>query len=140
VANCTISPTHWISPSPAAGLRPASLCDFEDVPEAVVVETAHCGEVRGESFDVACLQLLDEELYVGGDDFLGRLRLEVEGRVLTLLVSFVVAMVLMGGNPLRADRDILNNYATFIVILGFIHKSNPLQIETRSFLSFAARI
>jgi hypothetical protein len=38
--------------------------DFEDVPEAVVMETAHCGEVGCESFAVACLKLLDEELYV----------------------------------------------------------------------------
>jgi hypothetical protein len=48
-------------------------CDFENVPEAVVMETAHCGEVRGESFALTCLKLLDEELYVGGDHFFGRL-------------------------------------------------------------------
>ena len=44
-------------------------CDFEDVPEAVVVETAHGGEVGGEAFAVPCLKLLDKQLHVGGDDF-----------------------------------------------------------------------
>ena len=44
-------------------------CDFEDVPEAVVVEAAHGGEVGGKAFAVSCLKLLDEQLHVGGDDF-----------------------------------------------------------------------
>jgi len=39
------------------------------------METAHCGEVRGESFAVACFKLLNEELYVGCDHFLSGLRL-----------------------------------------------------------------
>ena len=57
------------------GLRPASVVRFrENVSEAVVMETAHCGEVRGESFAVACPKLLDQELYVGGNHFLGGLR------------------------------------------------------------------
>ena len=50
-------------------------CDLEDVAEAVVMESAHGGEVGGESFAVSCLKLLDEELDVGGDDFFGGLGL-----------------------------------------------------------------
>src|SRR5258708_93244 len=38
------------------------------------METAHRGEVCGESFAVACLKLLDEESYVGGNHFLSGLR------------------------------------------------------------------
>ena len=57
-----------------------SVCDFENVSEAIVMETAHCGKVRGESFAVACLKLLDEELYVGGNHFFGRLRLGTRGK------------------------------------------------------------
>ncbi len=34
-------------------------CDFKDVAEAVVVESAHSGEVGGKPFAVSCFQLLD---------------------------------------------------------------------------------
>jgi hypothetical protein len=34
------------------------------------VKAAHGGEVVGEGFGLPCLQLLDEELDVGGDEFL----------------------------------------------------------------------
>jgi hypothetical protein len=45
---------------------------------------------------VSSFQLLDEELDVGGDYFLGGLGLGVEGREVTLVVSFVVAFLLIG--------------------------------------------
>jgi hypothetical protein len=47
-------------------------CNFKDVAEAVPVESAHGREVGGEAFGVTGFQLLDEELYVGGDDFVRR--------------------------------------------------------------------
>ncbi len=59
------------------GLLP---CDFEDVPEAVVMETAHGGEVGGEAFAVSGLKLLDKQLHVGGDDFFRGLRLGCGGK------------------------------------------------------------
>ena len=68
-----------IKPRYAAGRRHLS-GDFEDVPEAVTMEFTHCGEVGGESFAVSCLKLLDEELYVGGDDFFAGLRLGCGGK------------------------------------------------------------
>jgi hypothetical protein len=44
------------------------------------MESTHCGEVGGEPFAVSCLKLLDEEPYVGGDDFFARLRLGCGGK------------------------------------------------------------
>jgi hypothetical protein len=60
------------------------------------METAHCGEVTGESFPVSSLKLLDEELEAGGDDFFVRLRLGGRGKGVTLLASFVLASLLIG--------------------------------------------
>ena len=37
------------------------------------METAHRGEARRESFAMTRLKLLDEELYVSGNDLFGRL-------------------------------------------------------------------
>ena len=56
------------------------------------MKTAHRCEVGGECFGMACLKLLNEELYVGGDDFLRGLRLrcgggQCEARLLLWLVS-----------------------------------------------------
>src|ERR1700677_5007979 len=71
------------------------------------MESAHCGEVGGESFAVACLKLLDEELYVGGAiTSLAVCALGVEGRLVMLLV--VVALLLMGMVP-----SFLNGLAVF---------------------------
>ena len=63
-----------------AGCVWALPCDFEDVPEAVVMETAHGGEVGGEAFAVSGFQLLDKQLHVGGDDFFRGLGLGCGGK------------------------------------------------------------
>ena len=55
-------------------------CDLKDVAKAVVVESAHGREVGGEAFGVSGFQLLDEQLDVGGDYFLGGLRLGSGGK------------------------------------------------------------
>jgi hypothetical protein len=62
------------------------------------MEFAHCGEVGGEPFRVSCLKLLDEELYVGGDDFFARLWLGFGGKGATLAlgVFFMVALLSLG--------------------------------------------
>jgi len=49
------------------------------------VKAAYGGEVVGENFGVSCLQLLDEELDVGGDEFLfGRILPQLRLHVLPL--------------------------------------------------------
>jgi hypothetical protein len=64
-------------------------------PKAVVMETAHCGEISGESFRVPSLQLLDEELTLAAITSLAVCALGVEGREVTLLVPCVVALLLI---------------------------------------------
>ena len=54
------------------------------------MEFTHRGEVGGESFRVSCLKLLDEELYVGGDDFFAGLRLGCGGKGGDVGVRYVV--------------------------------------------------
>ena len=44
--------------------------NLQHVPKAVVVKAAHRGEVVGEGVGVSGLQLLNQELDVGGDEFL----------------------------------------------------------------------
>ena len=72
------------------------------------METAHCGEVSGESFAVACLKLLDEELYVGCDHFLSRLRLGGRGKG-----SNVAGLVRGGDAAHGVNPPFLNGLAVF---------------------------
>jgi hypothetical protein len=44
--------------------------NLQHIPKAVVVKAAHGGEVVGEGVGVSGLQLLNQELDVGGDEFL----------------------------------------------------------------------
>jgi hypothetical protein len=70
------------------------------------METAHCGEVGGESFGVSGLKLLDEEFTLAAITSLALCALGVEGRVATVLL--VVALLLMGIGP-----PFLNGLAVF---------------------------
>ena len=72
------------------------------------METAHCGEVRGESFAVSSLKLLDEELYVGGDDFFGRLRFRGRGKG-----SNIAGFVRGGDGAHWVNPPFLNGLAVF---------------------------
>ena len=53
--------------------------NLQHVPKAVLVKAAHGGEVVGEGFGVSGLQLLNQELDVGGDDFLFGVGLLADG-------------------------------------------------------------
>ncbi len=53
-----------------AGCRGHLPRNLQHIPKAVVVKAAHGGEVVGEGFGVSGLQLLNQELDVGGDEFL----------------------------------------------------------------------
>ena len=64
--------------------------NLQHVAKAVVVEAAHGGEVVGEGVGVSGLQLLNQELDVGGDKFLfGGGLLAVECGVVLLMVSWL---------------------------------------------------
>ena len=83
-------------------------------PNEVAMESAHRGEVGGESFGVSCLKLLDEELYVGGDDFFARSaawRLRAGKRGCWLVV---VALVCGGMDAHGVVSPFLNGCAVFV--------------------------
>ena len=63
---------HAYNPGNAGCVGPLP-CNLQNVSEAVVVKAAHRVEVGGECIGVSGLQLLDEALDVGGDDFFGGL-------------------------------------------------------------------
>ena len=72
--------------------------DLQDVPEGIRMKAAHGGEVVGEGVGVSRLQLLNQQLDIGGDEFLfgGGLFFAVDGVTLG-----VVAALLMVLSPLR---------------------------------------
>ena len=67
------------------GLHRASAVRFQGCFERIAMETAHCGEASGKAFAVACFQLFNEHLDVGGNNFFQGLRLGAAGRGWTLL-------------------------------------------------------
>ena len=67
--------------------------NLQHVPKAVVVKAAHGGEVVGKGVRVSRLQLLNQELDVGGDEFLlaGGLLAVDGGDVAVLALLFMVS-------------------------------------------------